>query len=625
MLGSAERKFPEDNLKLSHRALILVLAPVIFEVLLVSTLAILLAQSRAETKREANARQVLAHCQLLINTVLRTASRFDREPNIDNLDQEVTAIRHEESLLFAMVADHPRSMNSLKEIERSIDVALDHWRKYKKLLGNGDRSQAMNKMAELRSLIGPISEHGRFNFLNDDYVEIANASPLVQQKVQHRMMLALWLGLVSSVILAFVLVHFFKITMMQRLQVLLDNAHRLQSGMPLNPYLGGADEIAHVDRTFHEMAKTITNAAHKLRSSESRLRSVIEQMPMGLITLNDQWGIESVNPRAELMFGRCSQELSGKRFIELLYATEILSGQLQEMLVGTQTKTRQLKGKRSTGAEFPIDLTVTEFHQLDRHGFLAHVQDVTERLAVERLKQEFVAMISHDLRTPLTSIKLSLKLLATETYGSVSEGGLARLEGSFRNCNKVITLIDDLLELEKLEAGRLEIEPEIVELTMIIEHAIDAVAMLAENNEIGIEVQDTARIKVLVDETRMIQVFTNLLSNAIKFSPAGSIVRIIALESEDWVDIKFADQGTGIPESHRDLIFDRFRQVRIEDRSRKGGFGLGLAICKVIVEDHDGTIGVESTEGVGSTFLVRLPSSRSPLSTGKLTGLKSSR
>ncbi len=239
----------------------------------------------------------------------------------------------------------------------------------------------------------------------------------------------------------------------------------------------------------------------------------------------------------------------------------------------------------------------------------------TDLARAERAKQEYVAMISHDLRSPLTAIQFVLAMISRGNYGMLSEAGLTKTKAAESSAERLICLINTLLDLEKMEAGMLEMRFAEVEVDSIVRRSVEAIESLADS--LGITVETAyCQAKVRADEERLVQVLVNILSNAVKFSPRGSAVTISVKESPATVELRVTDRGRGIPASHLKSIFDRFQQVEEADARQKGGSGLGLAICKAIVEGHGGTIAIESELGKGSTFSFTIPSADSPVANG---------
>jgi signal transduction histidine kinase len=227
--------------------------------------------------------------------------------------------------------------------------------------------------------------------------------------------------------------------------------------------------------------------------------------------------------------------------------------------------------------------------------------------AIERLKQEFAAMISHDLRTPLTSIQLFLSMLSKGMLGDVNEKIKDKAGVADRNATRLIGLINDLLDLEKMEAGQLPLARANADACAVVNHSLESVRAFSEKHQVHLAFENAGSIHVFADEGRVIQVLVNLLSNAIKFSPSGGTVSVSVSSIGTSAKFAVADQGRGVPPELQGAIFDRFKQVDDTDSTEKKGTGLGLAICKAIVEQHGGTIAVDSVEGSGSTFWFTLP------------------
>ena len=234
-------------------------------------------------------------------------------------------------------------------------------------------------------------------------------------------------------------------------------------------------------------------------------------------------------------------------------------------------------------------------------------QTIARLEKVERLKQGFLSTVSHELRTPLTSIRGSLGLLASGALGTLSSEVVEIVGVAERNALRLMALINDILDLERLETGKIHLQFTKVSVESILRRATESLAPFGQHG-VTVEAPENS-LMIWADADRIVQVLVNLLSNAVKFSPPGGVVSIAVGLRESSVEFRVTDRGRGVPESHRRAIFERFRQVESSDAREKGGTGLGLAICKSIVEQHRGTIGLESEEGAGSTFWFKIPAS----------------
>ena len=233
-------------------------------------------------------------------------------------------------------------------------------------------------------------------------------------------------------------------------------------------------------------------------------------------------------------------------------------------------------------------------------------RDLAQRRDVGRMKDQFVAVRSHERRTPLTSLRGALGLVDAGTLGPVPERAGQMVKLAVRNVERLVRMVNDILDLERLQAGMVELEPAWRPVDELAEQAIGAVRALAD--EAGVTVRGpSAPAMVYGDPDRVVQVLINLVTNAIKFSPRGSVVDVEAEHRECEVVLRVRDRGRGIPADQMEAVFDRFRQVDSSDARVKGGTGLGLPICRGIVEQHGGRIVAESEVGVGTTFIFSLP------------------
>jgi signal transduction histidine kinase len=266
-------------------------------------------------------------------------------------------------------------------------------------------------------------------------------------------------------------------------------------------------------------------------------------------------------------------------------------------------------------------------------GTISIGEDITERYQLERMKAEFISIVSHELRTPLTSMQAGLSLLHNNIITPSSREGKITLDIVTSGVNRLVRLVNDILDLERLESGKINLEIKHFDVIILMDTAIAQMQDLA--NEGGIIFKSYFQpCEINADPDRLLQVLINLISNAIKFSVRGSIIEISCdtelssnnrqiepvnsnsseekaeFQSENdrqYLLFKIKDQGRGIPKENLETIFERFQQVDSSDAREKGGTGLGLAICRSIVQQHGGRIWVESCLGEGSTFYFTIP------------------
>ncbi|BDA72614.1 hypothetical protein RIVM261_009210 [Rivularia sp. IAM M-261] len=263
---------------------------------------------------------------------------------------------------------------------------------------------------------------------------------------------------------------------------------------------------------------------------------------------------------------------------------------------------------RRDGTKFPVEYISTPIEEQGQIiGAVVIFKDITERQIIERMKDEFVSIVSHELRTPLTSICSALGLLSNNSLDSQPVKKHRMLEIAFENTNRLVRLINDILDIERINSGKVSMHFQICNAADLMTQAADEMRAMAEKAEITLCVAPL-HAQLWADPDRIVQTLTNLISNAIKFSPAGSTVWLSAeIQMTPHILFKVKDEGRGIPEDKLETIFDRFQQVDASNSRNQGGTGLGLAICRSIVQQHGGAIWAESVLDVGSTFYFTLP------------------
>ncbi|NNG05546.1 MAG: PAS domain S-box protein [Inquilinus sp.] len=374
-----------------------------------------------------------------------------------------------------------------------------------------------------------------------------------------------------------------------------------------------AKSNAELEREIERRMET----AASLRESESRARAVFETAADGVVTIDEVGTIERINPAIEQMFGYSASELIGRNVSILMHPDERAAhpGYLKRYVdTGVARfigETRELTAHRADGAELPIELTISEVRFGDQRLFTGIVRDITERKKIERIKDEFISTVSHELRTPMTSIMGALGLVAGGSVGTLPERAQSMIDIAYKNCHRLVRLLNDILDFERIGSGSAKFQIEPTAMAPMVKDAVEAIAAFAREHDVTIAVKrNPADVRVAADSDRLIQVLTNLLSNAVKFSPRGGSVEVKVFRRNGRVRVSVADHGPGIPEAFRGEAFERFSQADGSDRREKGGSGLGLSICKMIVDAHGGTINFDTELGVGTTFHFEVPEVR---------------
>jgi PAS domain S-box-containing protein len=323
--------------------------------------------------------------------------------------------------------------------------------------------------------------------------------------------------------------------------------------------------------------------------------------------------VRFANPAATRLLGSPVTSLIGKPVHELVHGSAPDGKKcgkdcaLLRAATGRVSSTGEDTIYRANGVGFPAEYFLNPILDLGRYsGSVLSFRDISQRYALDRLKDEFVSTVSHELRTPLTSIRGALGLLSSGILGDISEKATNLLRIALSNSDRLVRLINDILDLERAQSGREPLVFRPVQMADLVRQAMDGMQLMAESAGV-LQIHDKTQVEITADADRLLQVLTNLLSNAIKFSPPNSAVSIMLRPGSSGVTLSVIDQGRGIPADKLEAIFGRFQQVDASDSRQKGGSGLGLAICRAIVSQHNGRIWAERNPIRGSTFRVFLP------------------
>jgi PAS domain S-box-containing protein len=340
--------------------------------------------------------------------------------------------------------------------------------------------------------------------------------------------------------------------------------------------------------------------------------AVLDTMSALVLVLDTAGRIVRFNRACEESSGYTFAELAGRAFPSELFVPEERSQAielLQQARQGTLRRPRELQWLSRDGSRRSIEWTTTTL--ADGIGDISFIimtgVDITERRRFDRMKDEFISTVSHELRTPLTSLHAALGLLGGGVLESRPEKGRQMMDVALGNCERLVRLVNDILDFERMGAGRLPMQFQEASAHELLERATELLRPSAEKREIALRTEGLP-IQLWIDQDRILQTLGNLVGNAIKFSPAGSEVVLRAWRfnaTEALISVQ--DHGRGIPQEKLDLIFERFQQVDASDSRDMGGAGLGLAICRNIVRQHGGRIWAESAVGKGSTFYFTVP------------------
>lgn len=359
-------------------------------------------------------------------------------------------------------------------------------------------------------------------------------------------------------------------------------------------------------------------AGERLQALSARQEAIFDAATDGMVTHDEHGVIQNLNPAMAKMYGYRTEDLVGQNVTTLFElppeqaALEKFLSQLAADPEGRASKVQEFGARRSNGTTFPVDVATSHVPLPSGSCFVAVIRDASERKRMDRMKSEFVSTVSHELRTPLTSIAGSMGLIAGGAAGEIPERAKRLIEIAHSNSQRLVRLINDILDIEKIESGRMDFHIEPVPLRTAIEQAIET------NKAYGEEYGVTFRLDpggdgavVLADPDRLAQVLTNLLSNAAKFSPKGDQVTVRIDPGKGLHRFTVSDRGPGIPANFKSRIFDKFAQADASNTRQKGGTGLGLSIVREIVTHLGGSVSFASDPGQGTSFHVELPAAPS--------------
>lgn len=592
------------KLTLVRKAILLIGIPFALQISIFFWFGHLLETASQAARREYDAKLFYVHSNyatavVAIQTLSGLGYLLTHDPKcLEEYANFAKGTSKEFKTLNDLLKDEPDQLARLQRIEKLVDesrdllgISTDKTRTYKDL-SIEKLKQTLREAIKIRHEI-MLGEYGDLRPTRAD---------LPNERESQRQMIVSTLAFVSVVI--FVLTLVFVRSLLTRLTIIHSNTKALATNTPLKPPVKGNDEISDVDSSFHEMANLLIESSRKERALVDNATSV-------LASLDKHQQFIKVSHVAKKSWGYTESELVGKNISTLFENwTPEDTARLNELIASGENQTfdRTLVRPEERESIVRIDIHWASSEE----QFFCVATDVTKEKELEQMKQQLLDTVAHDLRSPMTSIRTTLQLVRTGAMGEIPDAVNKRLERVEDQTNRLIRLINDLLDFERLEAGSITLflQPESAD--KIVLSSIEAVSDSAEQAAVRLEYK-TVAFKVNGDCDRLIQVLVNLISNAIKFSPAETAVTIRVsqvLQARDGSAVRFevSDSGPGVPEEFQKKIFERFKMIEGSKAHKKSGSGLGLAICKQIVDLHGGEIGVLNNEnGSGCTFWFTIP------------------
>ena len=377
-------------------------------------------------------------------------------------------------------------------------------------------------------------------------------------------------------------------------------------------------ELEFIDGFIWDIQARVDGEYEK-RAMANKLAQFFESASIGILQVGDDGRILAANPEMSKILGYTQAELKNMHFLDITPEQDKLKSNINVEVIKTTGRFGPFEKNylHKNGSLIPVEISgfLINIHEGQGQAWWTLVKDIREQQRIDRLKSEFISTVSHELRTPLTSISGALGLISSNALGVLPDKVKSMLDIAYRNSQRLSFLINDLLDMEKLIAGKMSFDIAIHSATKLVQQAMIENSSYADKYEVNFVLDDRVPDALIrVDAFRFQQILNNFLSNAAKYSPPQAQVDVIIEEVDQWIRVWVCDKGQGIPEEFKPQIFQKFSQADSSDTREKGGTGLGLAISKELVERMQGRIGFESKTGQGASFFAEfMRADKSPM------------
>jgi PAS domain S-box-containing protein len=590
-------------INVTTKGLLLVLLPLIFNLVFVGVLAQQLSSTAERFDKLQTSLKVVYALQRMTETLLRGVTLLSSYQTIDPAERKVAAAeihdmfkrpgyfgdvelknKEEFSELFAD-AETSRKMFVKFTAKTAITAMVGP----SDLYTNKDRDEIVLCILTFQSLLDRIRVLG---------TRLDNDEPLELKRIFVQFLVLSASGFLASCAVSFLLAYVLTFDIVRRLNVISDNAYLVAARKKLPTPDQGTDEIAQLEQALFKTSE-------QLRSFEKKELVILNNTADVVCSLDKQLRFLAVGESAERIWGFAPEDLLGRSLLTLL-TNDTADGARKEFescADADQDRSVPTAVRCANGAIKDFLWTIN--WSPTSKEFVCVVHDITELKQIERLKQAFFSMVSHDLRTPLAAMNVNIANISSGACGEVPEAGKRLVENAASSMSRLTALVNDLLELDKLDSGKLQLELDCISLRDVCKASLDSLEAMANNAEVKLLApgNDAA---VFADERRLGQAVNNLISNAIKFSPKHSEIRVQIKRQGKFAEIAVKDEGPGIAADQQAALFDRYVQGSAISNVSIKSSGLGLAIATSIVKAHGGEIGVDSEPGKGSTFWIRL-------------------
>lgn len=590
-------------IKVRHKGMLLVLVPLIFELLFLLFLVRCLDKLSQDFDRLNHSQKIIYQLHTMVFGLSKagvTLATLDALPPEQRLKatRTVNANFLEEGHIGGVDLGSDAEFKELfDDVETSRALFLKVLRQFKEravadgMAGytNKDRDDIIMSLLTMNSIIDRIKSTSN---------RMDAAEPEQLEKMFEELLIVLLLGSALGCIITLFFARVLTVDIVRRLNEISNDAYLLAAGQPLPPRQKGSDEIS-------ELEEALRRTETKMQDMRKNELAILNNTADVVCSLDRQLRFLTVGDPVEANWDYKPQDLLGRSLVTLIESdtTHSVHEDFDRARTLATVSEIDIQLRCRSGRLKDLSWTVVWIEEEDCFACVVH--DVTELKRLERLKQAFFSMVSHDLRTPLTAISVNVENLRRDKDSEVYKNSERLLGIISSSITRLKSLVDDLLDLDKIDAGKLDLEIDCISLRDVCLAATSTLEAMAE--DAGIELNNPRHdAAVMADEKRLIQVVTNLISNAIKFSPRGSSVTVAISRHGDEVEVAVADEGPGVPENIQKTLFDRYSQGKASSNVSIKSSGLGLAIVASIVQAHGGEIGIRSEEGKGATFWFRL-------------------
>jgi len=592
--------------KTTHKILWLLLLPMVIATGILVAVMWSFDKLEADRASEGKALDALLHVNMTLNDMVSAAASLMmfsvwQEPGylLEFNDKYTNLKRNSKELKQLIATGESKEIADLASI---VDDAIDTFESVDEMAQDSFEKDNVATIEKLKTFLRRMETAGHGAVEQ----QLAKRKGYQEHEAASRQLLIniVRVGMVTNICVFFFLIIVFVGTFARRFQVLMADTQKVASGRLLERHLDGKDEIASLDQLIYKLS-------YELDSARKMERAMIDNTAEIICSLDENYKLQEVNKAVTKRLGYDAAELIGTN-IQTLIHPEDRDETYKELAYCRNTVEEisiETRLKRKDGGFVHTEWN-TKWSPENRSMFCV-MHDITERKEAEKLKQEVLAMVSHDLRAPLTSLGVTLDMMLEGAVGTLDARGDRLVNRAKYSVTSLITMINDLIDVERFEAGGIKLNYEDVLANDVASPALELIMPEAERKKIVLE-KDIEEFTLKVDKERLSRVVMNLVNNAIKFTPEGKRITLTvklmqSRSGRSYAEFQVIDEGAGIAEDKLDLVFEKFKQAGTGSAGERVGSGLGLAICKAIVEAHHGNIGVNSQLGQGSTFWFKIP------------------